>query len=300
MGSRLRRKILLLGASGFVGGGIWMSLIDRHEVIGASSSKRVASLRTCDLNDASALDDILHADFDFVIHAAGLVDLEKCERDPGLAHSLNVDSVEFLSQRLDHRRTKLVYLSSDYVFDGHKSDPYTEQDPTNPSSVYGCTKVAAESLLADSRHLVVRIPIVYGFSPFSNRFIERFASPKTPAQTDVVCGPLYLPSLAPALEQLWDLSGIVHFSGREAMTRYDLMRRTRDALRVPTEIVPVRNVDSTNAQLRPPRLVLKSVRHHLSGLEMEVALRDLASRVGAVDHHARLMRSGLRDSFRRI
>ncbi len=286
MSARSRRKILLLGASGFVGGGIWIDLINRHEVIGTSSSRRVKDLINVDLNDASTLDEILPENFDLIIHAAGLVDLESCERDPGLAHSLNVGSVESLLERLDHKPTKIIYLSSDYVFDGRSPSPYTENDPTRPLSVYGHTKVAAESLLAGSRHLVVRIPIVYGFSPFSNRFIERFASPKTPAQTDIVCGPLYLQSLAPALEKLWDLSGVVHFSGPEAMTRYELMIRIRDAMKLPTDIVPILNIDSACAQFRPPLVVLESVRHDLSGPELEVALRDIVARTEAADHHA--------------
>ena len=137
-------------------------------------------------------------------------------------------------------------------------------------------KVAAENLLLGGKHLVVRIPIVYGRSPFSDKFFARFAGPVTRAQSDVVCAPLYLPSLPAAIERLCVESGIVHFSGREVMTRFELMSRIRDALRLDTEVVPVLNNDLPSGRLRPRHVVLKSVRHTLAGPGLEEALKHLA------------------------
>jgi dTDP-4-dehydrorhamnose reductase len=278
-----QRRILLLGASGYVGGGLWSSLSSRHWVTGTCSSRRVTELIPIDLRDEAALATLARQGFDLVIHAAGLVDLEQCEANPPLAHDLNVRSVEVLIQTLHGTSTRLVYLSSDNVFDG-RLDEYTEDDSPAPLTVYGRSKVAAENLLRDSRHLVVRIPIVYGRSPFSDRFFERFRKERTLAQTDIVCTPLYLPSLAPALEQLWDYSGLLHFGGSEVMTRYTLMSRIRDALQLPTEIVPVQSAALPGGELRPPRLILRSNRHSLSGPGLEEALADLKSMASPQDH----------------
>ncbi len=278
-----QRRILLLGASGYVGGGLWSSLSPRHSVTGTCSSRNVADLIPIDLRDETALAALAQQGFDLVIHAAGLVDLEQCEANPPLAHDLNVRSVEVLLQALHGTSTRLVYLSSDNVFDG-RLDGYTEDDPPAPLTVYGHSKVAAENLLKGSQHLVVRIPIVYGRSPFSDRFFQRFRKEKTLAQTDIVCTPLYLPSLAPALEQLWDHSGLLHFGGSEVMTRYALMSRIRDALNLPTEIVPVRSAELPGGQLRPPRLILRSNRHSLSGPGLEEALADLGKLASPLDH----------------
>ncbi|MFM6481039.1 MAG: SDR family oxidoreductase [Microcystis panniformis] len=278
-----RRRILLLGASGYVGGGLWRGLSPRHSVTGTCSSRSVAELIPIDLRDEKALAALARRDFDVVIHAAGLVDLERCEANPQLAHALNVRSVEVLIQALRGTPTRLVYLSSDNVFDG-RLDGYTEEDPPAPLNVYGHSKVAAENLLRDSGHLVVRIPIVYGRSPFSDRFFERFSKEKTLAQTDIVCTPLYLPSLAPALEQLWDRAGLLHFGGSEVMTRYALMNRIRDALQLPTVIVPVCNAELPGGRLRPPRLILRSHRHSLSGPGLEEAVADLRKLASPLDH----------------
>lgn len=278
-----KRRILLLGASGYVGGRLWIDLSPRHSVTGTCSSRRVAELIPINLRDETALAELARRGFDVVIHAAGLVDLEQCEASPQLAHALNVRSVEVLIQALHGMPTRLIYLSSDNVFDG-RLDEYTEDDPPAPLNVYGHSKVAAENLLKGSRHLVVRIPIVYGRSPFCDRFFERFRKEKTLAQTDIICTPLYLPSLAPALEQLWDYSGLLHFGGSEVMTRHTLMSRLRDALQLPTEIVPVRSTELPGGRLRPPRLILRSQRQPLLGPGLEEAIADLKRIASPLEH----------------
>ena len=110
-------------------------------------------------------------DFDVVIHCAGLVDLSSAESAPALAHELNVESVRTVRDALRDVPTKVVLLSTDNVFDGTR-DTYTELDPPTPVNVYGRTKVAAEEVLgADARHLVVRIPMIVGRSPWRDAFL---------------------------------------------------------------------------------------------------------------------------------
>jgi dTDP-4-dehydrorhamnose reductase len=270
-------RILLLGASGFVGGVLWSHLSRRHEVVGTCSSRDVAGLVRLDLRDHEALAGLAGGPFDLVIHAAGLVDLVSAEAAPELAWAVNVDPVEVLLEALRGSKAKLIFLSSDNVFDGSR-DTYTEQDPPSPINVYGETKLAAEErVLRDPRHLVVRIPIVFGRSPWSDKFLARMAGATTLAQVDVVCAPLYLPSLASALEQLWDEAGVVHYGGAEVVTRFELMSRVQAALGLVTQVVGVRNDEAFFGPRRPKRLVLRSVRHHLQGPDLDTALRHMAA-----------------------
>lgn len=278
--------ILLLGASGYVGGGIWAGLAGRHRVTGTFAVREVPGFERLDLQDERALAGMAGRGFDLVVHAAGLVDLEAAEADPALAWRLNVRSVELLLQALRGTRTRLVYLSTDNVFDGTR-EAYIEADMPAPLGVYGRTKLAAEERVLKAGQLVVRIPIVYGRSPFADRFLARFAGPVTRAQTDIVCAPLHLPSLAAALEQLWHRQGLLHLGGAEVMTRLELMRRIRDALRLPTEIVPVRNAELPSGRLRPPRLVLRSLHHALQGPDLDTALADRAAWAAAGASEAR-------------
>ena len=269
------KRILLLGASGFIGGGLYRSLAGRHEVVGTCAHRVIDGFVRLDLRDGQVLASAVRDGFDLVIHCAGLVDLSTAEAQPQLAHQLNVTSVRVIRDALRATSTKLVLLSSDNVFDGTR-DSYSELDPPAPINVYGQSKVAAEQLLSeDNRHLVVRIPMIFGRSPWRNAFLDRFARPQTPAQTDLWCAPVYLPSLGPALEQLWECTGVVHYGGAEVVTRFELMSRVQRALNLSTQVVPVRNDDVFRGVRRPVRLVLRSVRHDLRGPDLHHALADL-------------------------
>ncbi len=270
-------RILILGASGFVGSVLYRDLSARHSVVGTCWRAEIPGLRRVDLRDPVALAALAAEGFDVVIHSAGVVDLGAAEADPDLAWTENVGSVETLVDAVTGTGTKLVLLSSDNVFDGVR-ESYTEADPTCPVNVYGRTKVAAEqALLAGGGHLAVRIPIVYGRSPWTDRFMSRFARPETPAQTDVTCAPLYLDSLPAGLEALWDLTGVVHYAGPDVVTRFELMSRIQAALDLPTCVVPVRNDDAFAGYARPKRLVLRSIRHGFAGARLDDALEDMSA-----------------------
>ncbi|WP_380282309.1 SDR family oxidoreductase [Kitasatospora purpeofusca] len=270
------RRILLLGASGFVGGGLWSHLAPRHTVVGTYATRPVPGLVRLDLRDERRLAALAADGFDLVVHAAGLVPLEAAEADPALAHRLNVRPVEVLLDALRGSAAKLVLLSSDNVFDGTRPH-YTEADPRSPVNVYGRTKVAAEDLLlAEGGHLVLRLPLVFGRGPWANTFLARLAAPTTPARTDLVCAPVYLPSIGPALTRLWHHTGVVHYGGADVVTRFELMSRIQQALRLPTRVLPTRGPQPRADCPRPPHLVLRSTRHRLLGPGLDAALAHLA------------------------
>ncbi|MFJ3788364.1 SDR family oxidoreductase [Kitasatospora sp. NPDC090091] len=273
-----RLRILLTGASGFVGGGLWTYLAPRHEVVGTFATRPVPGLVRLDLRDERRLAELAADGFDLVVHAAGLVPLEAAEADPALAHRLNVRPVEVLLDAVRGSGAKLVLLSSDNVFDGTR-DRYEEADPRSPVNVYGRTKVAAEDLLlAEGGHLVVRIPLVFGRGPWANTFLARLAGPTTVARTDLVCAPVYLPSLGPALARLWHRTGVVHYGGSDVVTRFELMSRVRQALDLPTRVVAAQGETAGSACRRPQRLVLRSTSHRLLGPDLDSALAHLAGR----------------------
>jgi dTDP-4-dehydrorhamnose reductase len=99
------------------------------------------------LDDAVAMYELFAAEHPrLIIHCAGVCDVEKCEASPEFAYSVNVDGTQLL---LDHAPAdaRIVYCSSDHVFSGD-TGPYDEASPTDPVSVYGKTRVAAERLIA--------------------------------------------------------------------------------------------------------------------------------------------------------
>ncbi|MGY1943936.1 SDR family oxidoreductase [Nocardia asiatica] len=268
-------RVLLLGASGLLGGVLYQHLSRTHDVVG-TTTRPIAGLHRLDITNPNAVRRLGAGSFDLVVHCAGLVDLRRAEQEPSLAEAVHVRATEDL---LAATRTKIVYFSTDNVFAGTAAD-YVESDPTAPLSVYGRTKLAAERvILSRDDNCVIRVPMLFGVSPWSTKFLDRFRQPHTPAATDVVTNPVYLPDVADNLARLSARSGLVHFGGATTATRFEIMQTVCAALRLPTRVVPVRNRDLDPDGLRPPRLVLASARHSLIGRPLEDAVKDLAGHV---------------------
>jgi hypothetical protein len=138
-----------------------------------------------------------------------------------------------------------------------------------PAEAHGQTSVAAERLvLRDPRHVVLRIPMLNGASPFVTELLDRLARPRTLAQVDVVCARLSLPSLASGMAKLWDRAG-----GAEVVARFGPMSRIQAALGLASEVVGVRDDGDLPGNVRRPRRrVLRSERRDLAGPDLEAAL----------------------------
>src|SRR2546428_6024759 len=95
---------------------------------------------------------------DLVIHTAAYTDVDGCERDPGTAFTVNAQGTRRVAEGAAKANARLICLSTDYVFDGKKTVPYTERDPVNPLNVYGRSKLAREeeAVKGCRRKLVLR------------------------------------------------------------------------------------------------------------------------------------------------
>ena len=104
---------------------------------------------------------------DLVVNTAAFHHVEKCEADPALGFAVNSLGARNVAQVTDSMGAKLVHISTDYVFDGKKQTPYTEQDSAAPSNVYGNTKLSGELFVrcTNPRHFVVRVSAIYGSNP---------------------------------------------------------------------------------------------------------------------------------------
>ncbi|MFJ4651069.1 SDR family oxidoreductase [Nocardia sp. NPDC088792] len=268
-------RILLLGASGLLGGVLYQQLSRHHEVVG-TTTRHITGLHRLDLTDPTAIEHACAGTFNLVVHCAGIVDLHRAEQEPALTERVHVRATEEL---VATTATKIVYFSTDNVFSG-RAPRYIESDLTGPVSVYGRTKLAAERIILRRKdNLVIRVPLLFGFSPWSTKFIDRFRAASTPAVIDVVTNPLYLPDIAEHLTRLWSMSGIVHVGGATAMSRFEFMNAIRAGLHLPTDIVAIRNSDIDPTGLRPPRLVLESARHPLVGRPVTEAIEDMRNHV---------------------
>jgi dTDP-4-dehydrorhamnose reductase len=150
-------KLLITGANGQLGHELVRATIAAgHEVVATSHE-------TLDITDKTAVDDVItSARPDVVIHAAAWTAVDACESEPEKALLVNGTATKFIADAAHAVGAHVVYISTDYVFDGSKASAYDESDATNPQSVYGSSKLAGEKALG-ATDAIVRISWVCGF-----------------------------------------------------------------------------------------------------------------------------------------
>ena len=161
------RRIAIIGANGRLGAALAREYRRDFEV--TSFERRQLDLGQLD-RVRSALSE---AKFDLLINCAALTNVDYCESHREEAFLVNVEAPRLLAEITNERSAKLVHFSTDYVFDGKKSDPYTEEDKAVPLSVYGESKLEGEDRVLEIslQHLVVRLSWVFG--PDKPSFIDQ-------------------------------------------------------------------------------------------------------------------------------
>ncbi len=151
-------RIAILGAGGRLGAALAREFRGKYDV---------AEFNRVQL-DLSKLDDLRDKlgsiEFDVLINAAAFTNVDLCETERDRAFVINAEAPGILAELCGAKDAKLIHFSTDYVFDGEKRSPYTEDDQANPVSVYGESKLAGEKnvLASGERHLVVRVSWVFG------------------------------------------------------------------------------------------------------------------------------------------
>jgi dTDP-4-dehydrorhamnose reductase len=237
-------QILVTGASGRLGSHLLANLADHgHEVLawsGTTDGQRCGiPLRRVELGDPVALQlAIEEASPDVVIHAGAMSSADAVRRQPSLGWNVNVRATEVLSVWAGENRRRILFTSTDLVFDGTRSW-HREGDPAVPIVEYGRTKLAAEAfVLRKGCGLVVRLSLLYGPSraagpSYFDQAIAALRSgmPQTFFE-DEFRTPLDYATAARILVLLAesDATGIIHAGGPERISRLELMRRAATAL----------------------------------------------------------------------
>lgn len=201
-----------------------------------------------------------------IINCAAYTNVDGCENEQDLAEQVNGDAVGYLGEAAEKVGAVLVHISTDYVFDGSKSTPYTEEDSTNPQSAYGRSKLFGEQALLSSglsRFYIVRTSWLYG--PGGQNFVETIIRlskerPELGIVADQIGSPTYTADLAAAILDLIDTSspyGIYHYSNQGQCSWYEfsvkiveLARARGEFLKVET-IKPIRTEDYPLPAERP-------------------------------------------------
>jgi dTDP-4-dehydrorhamnose reductase len=146
-------RILLTGAKGQLGMQLLPRLVEQGEVVAVGHAE-------CDLSDAAAVRQLVRRVApDVIVNAAAYTAVNEAESNRELAMAVNGVAPGVLAEEAKKSSALVVHYSTDYVFDGSKEGPYTEEDATGPLNVYGASKLAGERAVAAAggRYLVLRV-----------------------------------------------------------------------------------------------------------------------------------------------
>jgi dTDP-4-dehydrorhamnose reductase len=254
-------RLLVTGASGQLGSHLLRELRGNADLVAWSGSRAGELLGVplvpVDLaNPPEVVAAFRTARPEVVIHCAALSRIADCYRDPAQARRVNVTATAALADECGHSGARLVFVSTDLVFDGERGG-YREDDLPAPLSVYGRTKHEAEALvLSAPRSIVARVSLLYGpsLNGRASFFDEQAAALRERRNvtlfTDEWRTPLDLTTAARALAALAasDMTGIFHVGGPERLSRYEMGLRLAAALGADASVI----VAATRDSVPPP------------------------------------------------
>ncbi len=236
-------RLLIIGATGFVGSNLTRAASGAFEVFGASRTPPAdgRSLAIEITDEASVLAAFQRVEPAVVVHLAALSDIDRCQREQDLARRINVDGATNVARACSRAGARLIFTSTDAVFDGTKGH-YLEDDPPTPANWYGHTKVEAERAVVSfvPAGAIVRSSLVLGKSAATggNSYLEKvlaslragkpIISPtfefRNPIDVGRLCAWLVELAAQPAA------CGIFHAGASDKISRFELARAIAERL----------------------------------------------------------------------
>jgi dTDP-4-dehydrorhamnose reductase len=294
------KTLLVTGASGLVGGHAAVRASGRFWVWAAYGSHPVSFPNVqsiaLDLSDERSIRSVFErVRPDILIHCAAWSKLDECERNPRQSQKINVTATQILaelcaesgvpdrSEFQDKSGCRMIFTSSDMVFDGNRGN-YSESDEPNPIQLYGRQKLEAERKIARvlKYHAIARLALVYGKSlnggrSFSGEIVEKLErGDGVTLFTDQFRTPILVQNAADGLVELAEhaFTGIVHLGGPERISRFEFGAKLVEARGLPKSLIQPRLMAEIPSDAPRPKDV---------SLDTSLARRTLSIRFVGVD-----------------
>lgn len=261
-------RVTLFGASGLLGQDIVQPL--KGEQLTALSSK------DADVRDERQIEQVIRDSRpDWIILSAAYTDVDGCEANSDLAFAVNCGGAVHVANAARAAGSRLMFLSTDYVFDGTKRSPYETTDPRHPINVYGESKARAEERLLEIMPdvCIVRTSWLFGNEGrcFPATILKLAASrPEISVVNDQRGSPTFTHDLAIALTQLCakGARGIVHVTNSGDCTWYEFAKEIIGVSGLSTVVKPVSTAEFPRPARRPEYSVLSPSSLHGQGIKM--------------------------------
>ena len=262
----MTKKILIIGASGLVGSTV-ANYASKNYDLHLVNNKTDFSLQNfpvskIDLikNQSDILELIKDYRPDFVVHAVAYPSVDFCESNKQMADVLHIKITDDIAKTCSNIGSRIIYFSTDAIFDGKLSRKYTENDLPNPINHYGKTKLNAEKILLENdTNIVLRTTVIYGWhtkSRFTNWVLNSLKnSQKIHAFTDQLNTPTLVDDMAKAILQIFtkDKFGLFNAVGATCLSRYQFALKLADRFNLDKNlIIPTSSVGKKQIAPRPP------------------------------------------------
>jgi len=262
-------RFLIIGASGFIGRHLYARL-GREHAIATYCQHPIAGAVYFDASQMRLSETFLRGNHGiaFAFLLGGIGKLDDCARDPEGTARVNVDGIKRMIDDLEAAGVKIIFTSSDAVFDGTRGD-WTEDDPPNPILTYGKQKVAVENYLIEegSTWVIARLAKVVGVEPGAHNLIgawldEIEAGRMLKCAGDQIFSPIAVEDVITALIRLAEgpFTGIFHVCGPRSMSRLDLLNMLKNEIQhyknMEVKIVPCSIKDFSLVEERPLDLTM--------------------------------------------
>ena len=261
-------KVLITGSNGQLGSEI-LQLVDKYDHF----EFIFKDLPDLDICDEKAINDFIKVqNIGVVINCAAYTAVDKAEKDNEAAELVNSVGVSNIVKALEKIKSKLIHISTDYVFNGNNSEPYKESDPVSPIGVYAETKRAGELAVINSDIDAIVIRTSWLYSAYGNNFVKtmlRLGREKESLNiiSDQIGTPTHAKDLAKTCldilsksERLSKKRKIYHYSNEGVASWYDFAISIMDLARLNCKVKPIETKDYPTLAKRPHYSVLNKAK----------------------------------------
>ena len=258
-------KFLITGSAGLVGNQVVKDLVEQGDTVYSAyhASKLELGIPTqLDLNCLDRIENVLEKiKPDAIIHLAAITNVDQCEKENDLAMKINAKATGIISKQAAKQKSFLVYVSTDYVFDGEKGMK-KESDQTNPVDFYDKSKLEGEKQIMNSASswCIARTSTPYGFHQKKKSFplwvVENLQNNnEIEVLVDQSTSPTYVPNLSKMLIEIAtrQIVGILHVAGATRISRYEMAELVTEKLNLDKKLLKPKNIETMNWIAKRPK-----------------------------------------------
>lgn len=257
------KHFMVIGASGMIGEHIVTTLNSlEQKTISTYNKTSIPFASHLDVSNEKEVNKLIKdTNPQIIFMPAALTNVDYCETHPEEAYKINVSGVKNVVKASNSTGARLIYFSTDYIFDGNNG-PYSEEATANPISIYGLQKLEAEHYVAlfAKDYLIIRTTVVYGWERQGKNFIYRLVKSLSNGQPikapiDQVGSPTYANNLSQIAVHLSEttLSGVINITGPSQISRYEFARKAANIFRLDENLVIPVQTESLNQSARRPK-----------------------------------------------